>query len=36
METLDLTSEEIDALVAFMQALDGEGYMDTAPETFPQ
>ncbi len=36
MEPLDLTSEEVDGLVAFMHALDGEGYMDTAPEAFPQ
>jgi cytochrome c peroxidase len=36
MEMLDLTPEEIDALVAFMHALDGEGYQDTAPATFPR
>lgn len=33
---LDLTDEEIDALVAFMKALDGEGYMDAAPSAFPR
>ncbi len=33
---LNLTAEEVDALVAFMEALDGEGYMDTAPAAFPQ
>jgi len=33
---LNLTEEEIDALVAFMEALDGEGYMDTAPVAFPK
>lgn len=33
---LKLTAAEIDALVAFMEALDGEGYQDTAPELFPQ
>lgn len=33
---LDLTEEEVDALVAFMRALEGEGYQDTAPEAFPQ
>ncbi|MFQ5790655.1 MAG: cytochrome-c peroxidase [Acidobacteriota bacterium] len=36
MEKLNLTDEEIDALVAFMEALEGEGYMDTAPAAFPQ
>ncbi len=36
MEPLNLTEEEIDALVAFMEALDGEGYQDTAPVAFPQ
>jgi cytochrome c peroxidase len=33
--SLGLTDEEIDALVAFMEALDGEGFLDTAPEAFP-
>jgi len=33
---LDLNDEEIDALVAFMEALDGEGYMDSSPVSFPQ
>ena len=36
MKPLDLTDEEIDALVAFMGALEGEGYMDEAPALFPQ
>lgn len=36
IEALELTDEEIDFIVAFMEALDGEGYMDTAPEAFPQ
>ncbi len=35
MKPLDLTEEEIDALVAFLEALDGEGYLDTAPPSFP-
>ena len=35
MKALDLTPAEVDALVAFMQALDGEGYQDTAPASFP-
>jgi cytochrome c peroxidase len=33
---LGLTPEEVDALVAFMRALDGEGYADTPPPSFPQ
>jgi len=32
---LDLTPEEVDALVAMMEALDGEGYQDTVPKSFP-
>jgi cytochrome c peroxidase len=36
IKPLGLTDAEIDALVAFMQALDGEGYQDTAPTSFPQ
>lgn len=31
-----LSAAEIDALVAFLAALEGEGYMDTAPKAFPQ
>ena len=33
---LKLTPAEVDALVAFMEALNGEGYLDTAPTVFPQ
>lgn len=33
---LNLTKEEVHALVAFMEALEGEGYMDTPPASFPQ
>jgi len=33
---LGLTPAEIDALVAMMQALNGEGYADTAPTSFPK
>lgn len=33
---LDLTPGEVDALVAFMEALNGEGYLDHAPTAFPQ
>jgi cytochrome c peroxidase len=36
MKPLGLTSQEVDALVAFMEALDGEGYRDTPPKSFPQ
>lgn len=34
--TLGLTPAEVDALVAMMEALDGEGYADTPPATFPR
>ena len=36
VKPLKLTDAEIDALVALMQALDGEGYQDTPPAAFPQ
>jgi cytochrome c peroxidase len=36
IKPLNLTEEEIDALVAMMEALAGEGYMDTPPTAFPQ
>jgi cytochrome c peroxidase len=36
MEEVDLTDEEIDALVAFMEALAGEGYSDNVPVVFPR
>jgi cytochrome c peroxidase len=36
IKPLDLTDEEVDALVAMMEALTGEGYMDTAPASFPK
>lgn len=35
-ERLDLTEDEITAIVKFMEALDGEGYQDTVPSSFPQ
>ena len=35
MQALDLSDEELDALVAFMFALEGEGWQDTAPHHFP-
>ncbi|MHC4845082.1 MAG: cytochrome-c peroxidase, partial [Planctomycetota bacterium] len=36
MFELELTDADVDALVAFMEALAGEGYMDTAPALFPE
>jgi len=36
MEALDLSDLELDALVAFMGALEGEGFLDTPPAVFPQ
>lgn len=33
---LDLTEEEIDALVTFLRTLSGEGYQDPGPRFFPQ
>ncbi len=36
IQPLELNDEEIDALVAMMEALDGEGYQDTPPSAFPQ
>ena len=35
IKPLNLTESEIDALVALMQALEGEGYQDTAGEFSP-
>lgn len=36
MMKLDLTEAEADALVAFMESLTGEGYLDEAPAVFPE
>lgn len=36
LKKLNLTDAEVDALVKFMEALSGEGYMDTAPTAFPR
>lgn len=36
IKKLDLTKSEVDALVAFMEALNGEGYQDVVPTAFPQ
>ena len=35
MKPLDLSDVEVAALVAFLSALEGEGYQDAAPATFP-
>lgn len=35
IEPLQLDDDEIDALVAFLESLEGEGYEDTPPRTFP-
>jgi cytochrome c peroxidase len=35
VERVDLTEEQIQALVAFMEALSGEGFQDSPPEMFP-
>jgi cytochrome c peroxidase len=36
MFPLELSEADVDALVAFMEALEGEGFMDSEPELFPQ
>jgi hypothetical protein len=36
MKPLHLTAAEVDALVAFLRAFDGEGYEDEAPRSFPR
>jgi cytochrome c peroxidase len=36
IKPLELTPEEVDALVAMMEALTGEGYMDSPPASFPK
>jgi hypothetical protein len=33
---LNLKDEDVDAIVAFLESLDGQGYQDTPPTTFPQ
>jgi cytochrome c peroxidase len=33
---LGLTPAEIDALVAFLRSLEGQGYQDAAPKAFPR
>lgn len=36
IKKLNLSPDEVDALVAFMESLNGEGYQDTAPTSFPE
>ncbi len=36
MKPLHLTDGQVDALVAFLEALDGEGFLDVAPRSFPR
>jgi cytochrome c peroxidase len=36
IKPLGLTDVEVDALAEFMKALEGEGYQDTPPASFPQ
>jgi cytochrome c peroxidase len=36
IEPLGLSGDEVDAIVAFLQSLEGEGYQDKAPSRFPQ
>ena len=33
---LGLAEEDKEALVAFLEALDGEGYQDSGPRSFPR
>lgn len=36
LRPLKLTPQDVDALVAFLKTLDGEGYQDQAPKYFPR
>jgi cytochrome c peroxidase len=36
LEPLGLSADEINAIVAFLGSLEGQGYQDTAPSAFPQ
>jgi cytochrome c peroxidase len=36
MEPLRLSPADVDAIVAFLESLEGEGYQDKAPAAFPQ
>jgi hypothetical protein len=36
MAAVDLSGDEVDALVAMLEALNGEGYQDAAPASLPR
>ena len=36
VKPLHLSDADVDAIVAFLESLSGEGYQDTPPKTFPQ
>jgi cytochrome c peroxidase len=36
VKPLHLSPREVEGLVAFLQALDGEGFEDVAPRSFPR
>lgn len=36
IKPLGLKDEDVDAIVAFLESLDGQGYQDTQPTRFPQ
>jgi cytochrome c peroxidase len=36
MKPVPMTRADLEALVAFLRALDGEGFLDVAPAAFPQ
>ncbi len=36
LEPLGLSPGEVDAIVAFLESLEGEGHQDKAPRAFPQ
>jgi cytochrome c peroxidase len=36
IKPLNLKAEDVDALVAFLESLNGEGYQDIPPTQFPE
>jgi hypothetical protein len=36
IKPLGLKNDDVDAIVAFLESLNGEGYQDTPPTQFPQ
>jgi hypothetical protein len=36
MKDVDFAPADVDALVAFLESLDGTGYEDSGPRLFPQ